>query len=172
VRFPDFLKTAVLLFAGSATALAAVAIAGARADDDVTLLYVALGWWTAAALAGIWIGRRSAATAGIARLMTTARSAPALPEVEPGRIILNRLWALALFTVVAGALAFLIPQVPAIGAGYALLVALAWRRQAAAVTAVEERDGVSFYVERTSPLGPTRLLRTPGLRKLGEGSPP
>jgi hypothetical protein len=172
VRFTDFLRTAVLLFAGAATALAAVAIAGARADDDVTLLYIALGWWTAAALAGIWIGWRAAPTAGIERLMATARSTPALPEVGPGRTILNRLWALALFTVIAGALAFLIPQVPAIGAGYALLVALAWRRQAAAVTAVEERDGVSFYVEHTSPLGPTRLLRTTGLRKLDEGSSP
>ena len=39
MRFPDFLKTAVLLFGGAATALAIVAIAGARADDNVTLLY-------------------------------------------------------------------------------------------------------------------------------------
>jgi hypothetical protein len=31
MRFPDFLRTAVLLFAASATALAIVAIAGARA---------------------------------------------------------------------------------------------------------------------------------------------
>ena len=34
-----------------------------------------------------------------------------------------------------------------------------------AVTAVEERDGVQFHVERTSPFAPTKLIRTPGFRK-------
>jgi hypothetical protein len=56
--------------------------------------------------------------------------------------------------------------VPAIGAGYALLVALAWRRQEAAVKAIEGRDGARFYVERGSPFKPTRVVRTPGLRKV------
>jgi hypothetical protein len=32
------------------------------------------------------------------------------------------------------------------------------------VTAIEERDGARFYVERTSPLQPIRLVRTPGFR--------
>ena len=32
------------------------------------------------------------------------------------------------------------------------------------MTAIEERDGVRFYVERTSPLKPIRLVRTPGFR--------
>lgn len=165
MRFGEFLKTAVLLFGGAATALAAVAIAGARADDDVTLLYVALGWWAFAAIAGGWIGRRPETTQGISRLLADARTTPLLPELEPGTVLFNRLWALALFTVVAGGLAFLVPQVPAIGAGYALALALAWRRQADAVTAIEERDGVRFYIDRTSPFKPTRLLRTPGFRR-------
>ena len=34
--FTDFLRTTVLLSSGAATALAVVAIAGARADDDTT----------------------------------------------------------------------------------------------------------------------------------------
>jgi hypothetical protein len=33
------------------------------------------------------------------------------------------------------------------------------------VLAIEERDGVTFYVERTSPVRPMRLLRMPGLRR-------
>jgi hypothetical protein len=41
-------------------------------------------------------------------------------------------------------------------------VALAWRRQASAVEAIEERDAARFYVDRTSPLQPIRLIRTPG----------
>ena len=31
--------------------------------------------------------------------------------------------------------------------------------------AVEERDGVRFYVEPDSPFKPTKLIRTPGFRK-------
>ena len=43
---------------------------------------------------------------------------------------------------------------PAIAAGFAVIWALAWRRQSSAVTAIEERDGARFYIERTSPLRP------------------
>lgn len=165
MRFVDFLRTAVLLFGASATVLAVVALVGANADENLTLLYIAVGWWALAAVVGIWLGRRPSTSAGIARLMASARTQPALPELEPGAVLFNRLWTLALFTVASGALAFLFPQVPAIAAGFPLLAALAWRKQVAAVTAVEERDGVRFYVERTSPFKPTRLLRTPGFRK-------
>jgi hypothetical protein len=166
MRFVDFLRTAVLLFAGSATVLAAVAIAGAQARDDRVLLYVALGWWVLAALGGGWVGRRREASAGIERLLRSARAATSLPELEPGAVLFNRLWGLALFTVLAGGVAFLIPQVPAIGAGYSLGIALAWRKQSAAVEAIEGRDGVQFHVERTSPFKPTRLIRTAGFRKI------
>src|SRR3954469_2400844 len=165
MRFIDFLRTAILLFAGAATACAIVAIAGAQAKDDTTLVYVAVGWWVVAATIGLWLGRGARPIEGIARLLADARSSQSLPEVEPGRILFNRLWALALATIAAGALSWLIPQVPAIAAGFFLLAALWWRRQPSAVTAIEERDGVRFYVERTSPFEPTRLIRTPGFRK-------
>ena len=166
MRFPDFLRTTVLLFAGAATALAAVTIAGASAKDDRTLLYVALGWWGVAALAGLWLGRRPEVTQGIGRMLSTARTQPALPELEPGAILFNRLWSLAIFTVASGAVAFLIPQVPGIAAGYVIAAALGWRKQSAAVEAIEGRDGVRFYVEHTSPFKPTRLIRTPGFRHI------
>ena len=62
-------------------------------------------------------------------------------------------------TVGAGALAFAVPQVPAVATGFAIIWALAWRRQASAVTAIEERDGARFYVEQhlaaaADPAGP------------------
>jgi hypothetical protein len=170
VRYPDFLRTAMLLFAASATALAIVAIAGARAKDDTTLQYVALAWWATAAAAGAWLGRRSTANRATAKLLAGARTTPLLPELQPGTILFNRLWWLLLFTVAAGAVAFLVPQVPAVGAGYAIAFALAWRNHSAAVIAVEDRDGVRFYVEHNSPFKPTELLRTPGFRK-NEPSP-
>ena len=166
MRFTDFLRTSVLLFAGAATALAAVAIAGARSGDDTTLIYISVGWWTLAAVAGLWIGRRPETSYGIGRLLAQARHSPTLPEQEPGRTIVNRLWPLIIATAAAAGIAFLVPQVPAIGAGYALLVALAWRKQARAVAAIEQRDGVRFYVERTAPLTPVQLVRTPWLRRI------
>jgi MYXO-CTERM domain-containing protein len=165
VRVLDFLRTSVLLFGAAATACAIVAIAGARANNDDTVIYLAVGWWGVAALLGLWLGRRREATEGIARLLSDARTTPMLPELEPGTVLFNRLWAFGLMTVVAGALAFVFPQVPAIWTGFTLMVGLVWRKQPGAVQAIEERDGVRFYVERVSPFKPTRLMRTPGWRK-------
>ena len=166
MRFTDFLRVSVLLFGASATVLAAVAIASATVDDDRTLMFVAVAWWTIAAVAGLWLGRRMAPTPGIARLLSGARATNTLPEVEPGTIIFNRLWPLAVSTILAGAVAFLFPQVPAIAAGYAIGIALTWRKQSAGVQAIEDRDGARFYVDRGSPFGAPKLIRTPGLRKV------
>lgn len=166
MRFTDFLRTSVLLFAGAATALAAVAIAGAGSKEETTLVYLAVGWWAIAAVAGLWMGRRPETSQGIGRLLADARHSPTLPELEPGRTVVNRLWPLIIVTAAAAGIAFLVPQVPAIGAGYAVLVALGWRKQARAVAAIEDRDGVRFYVERSSAIGPTKLLRTPWMKRL------
>src|SRR5919109_643736 len=148
MRFRDFLRVAVLLFGGAATALAVVSVVGAARDEDRALLFIALGWWLAAAAIGLWLGRRLAPTPGIAGLLASARKSSSLPELEPG------------------ALGFFVPQVPAIATGYALLVALTWRRQSSAVAAIEGRDGVEFWFDRSSPFGPPKLLRLPGLRKI------
>jgi hypothetical protein len=166
VRFVDFLRTAVLLFAGAGTALAVVTIAGATAHEDRVLIYVAVGWWAISAVVGLWLGRRAQTSTGIARLMAGARASNALPELEPGAVLFNRLWSLALVTIIAGGVAFLIPQVPAAATGYTLIAALAWRKQSAAVEAVEGRDGVRFYVDRISPFKATQLIRTPGFRRI------
>jgi hypothetical protein len=162
MRFTDFLKATVLISAGAASALAAVTAVGIHNDGDSTLAAVSVGWWLAAAVFGAFLGRRAETNPPITRLLAGARFSPILPELRPGRILLNRLWPLALSTVAAGALAFLFPQVPMIAAGFAIVWALSWRRQESAVAAIEDRDGVRFYVEPTSPVQPIRLLRTPG----------
>ena len=166
MRFTDFLRTSVLLFAGAATALGAVAVAGAASKNDATLLYISVSWWVIAAGAGLWLGRRPETSQGIGRLLAQAKHSPTLPEVAPGRTIVNRLWPLIILTAATAGIAFLVPQVPAIGAGYALLAALAWRKQTRAVAAIEDRDGVRFYVEKTPPLKPLQLIRTPWLRRI------
>ena len=119
-----------------------------------------------AALIGLRLGRRAETNPPIARLLAGAKSTTALPEHHPGAILLNRLWPLLLFTLLAGGLAFLAPQIPGIAAGFAIIWALAWRRQHAAVAAIEERDGACFYVRRTSPVRPMALERAPGFKAL------
>jgi len=164
VRFADFLRTTVLISAAAATALAAVTVAGTVSSGDSLVVLVAAGWWVASAVIGLWLGRRGETSPPIAALLANARTQASLPEVNPSLTVLNRLWPLLVSTLAAGALGVILPQVPAIATGFAIIWSLAWRRQASAVTAIEERDGARFYVDRTSPLKPIRLVRTPGFR--------
>ncbi len=165
MRFVDLLKSTVMLSAGAATMLAIVTVIGATSDHDDTLVLIGTGWWVAAALIGVLLGRRAQVTAPIGRLLADAKMATMLPEHRPAAVILNRLWPLLVSTVAGGAVGFVFPQVPAVACGFAIIWSLAWRRQDSAVLAVEERDGVTFYVERTSPVRPMQLVRTPGLRR-------
>ncbi len=165
MRFVDLLKTTVLLSAGAATALAATCVASGINKDDRVVVVVMAGWWMLATLAGSTLGRGNQTTPPIARLLAEARQATSLPEQRPARAVVNRLWPLLVSTIAAGALAFVAPQIPGIAAGFAIIWALAWRHQDAAVAAIEERDGVTFFVEATSPLRPIKLVRTPGFRR-------
>jgi hypothetical protein len=165
VRFVDLLRTTVLLSAGAATTLAVIAIAAATTDGDETVVFFAAGWWFAAVLIGVFVGRKAQVTQQIGRLLADAKAATMMPEHRPAAVAVNRLWPLLLSTVAAGVLGFVAPQIPAIAAGFAVIWALAWRRQESAVRAIEERDGATFYVEPTSPVRPLRLVRTPGFRR-------
>jgi hypothetical protein len=165
LRFVDFLRAAVLLCAGSATALATITVLGASSEDDSLLAGFVIGWWIAASMIGMWLGRRAETNSPIARLLAAAKSTNSLPEQRPSSLLLNRMWPLLVSTVIALGLGLVAPQIPAIACGFAIIGALAWRRQEAAVTAIEERDGVAFYVEPTSPLKPIKLIRAPGFRR-------
>ena len=94
MRFTEFLKTAVLLFAASATALGVVAILGATSKDDNTLIYFSAAWWCAATLTGIFVGRRMRVTDGIARLLADApeEGQQRLEEARLGEFVVARGW--------------------------------------------------------------------------------
>ena len=166
MRFVDFLRASVLLCAGAATTLAAVTVlaAGSYTAGD-TLVIVIAGWWLVASLVGAFLGRQAETNSPIARLLASAKSTTSLPEQRPGSLLLNRLWPLLVSTILALGLGLVAPQIPGIATGFAIIGALAWRRQEAAVSAIEERDGVAFYVEQTSPLRPIKLIRAPGFRR-------
>jgi hypothetical protein len=152
----------VLLSGGAATLLAAITVIGASREIDTGLVAFAAIWWVLAAGYGFVLGRRAAANPPIAGLLAEARHATLLPELRPGRTLLNRVWPLLVFVAVAGIVGVFVPSVAAVGAGFAIVWPLAIRRQESAVAAIEERDAVRFYVDQTSPVEAIRLIRTPG----------
>jgi hypothetical protein len=173
MHFPDFLKTTVLLIAGEATALGAVTVISAAARDDVVTIVFSLAWWAVAAVVGAWIGRTSKPSERISSLLGQARSSAALPEIRPAEILVNRLWPLGVSALIAAGISWLYPQVASVATGYAILMALALRKQEAAVSAIEGRDGARFYVAPSSPFRGISLVRTPGYRGPdGDGAGP
>jgi hypothetical protein len=164
MRFPEFLRATVSVSAAAATLLALLTLAGVNGNGATTIGLLGICWWVIAAIIGLSLGRRHGTSPPIAGLLAAARSQMTLPELNPGRTVLNRLWPIIVCTIAAGVFAFALPQIPAIAAGFPIIWALSWRRQAAAVVAIEQRDGSRFYVERTSPLRAIKLVRTPGLR--------
>jgi hypothetical protein len=166
MAFCDLLRTTVLLAAGAATVLASVTVIAVASADDTLTLIVAAVWWTIALVGGLILGRPARAAEAMQPLLAQARTATAMPEIgNPTRAALARLWPIGAFALIAGVLGFIFPGVAAIGAGFALAAALMWRSREGTVAAIEERDGVRFYVEPGSALQPVSLIRTPGLRR-------
>ena len=166
MAFCDLLRMTVLLAAGAATALAAITIVSATSSSDTLTLYVAAGWWVLALIGGVILGRPARAAEAMRPALAQARMATALPSLEnPTRTAFGRLWPLAAFAAIAGGLGLVYSGVAAIGTGFALGAALTLRSREGAVAAIEERDGVRFFVEPGSALEPVKLVRTPGLRR-------
>ncbi|UJA21562.1 hypothetical protein HJD18_15965 [Thermoleophilia bacterium SCSIO 60948] len=161
--FCDLLRATVLLTGALATVLGAVSVLAASSENDTTALIVAGAWWLIAAILGIYAGRSNSAGEAMARTLAGAKTMTSLPSESPARIGFARLWPILAFGLVCGALAVVFPPVAVIGTGYAICVALIMRRREAAVTAIEERDGVRFYVEPSGAFTPLKLIRTPGL---------
>ena len=166
MRFVEFLKNTVLLSAGAATALGVLALLADASGGETHLVWFTAGWWVLATAIGLWLGRRTVPSPAIGRLLAEAKVSSTLPEQRPARVLVNRLWPLLVVTVIAGGLGFLAPQIPGIGAGFAIIWALAWRHQHGAVAAIERRDGVSFYIAPTSPLQSIALQRMPGYKAM------
>jgi hypothetical protein len=173
VPYTDLLRVSVFVTAAEATALGAITALAANRDSDAAVMLIAAAWWLVALGIGVYLGRPARAAADVRDALARARTATSLPDQSPGRIALTRLWPIAFTAVAAGVLGVFFPGVAAIGAGYALLVSLAWHTREAAVLAIEQRDGVKFYVVPTSALRPIKLVRTPGLRsdRLGKDNP-
>ena len=162
--YTDLLRVTVFLTAAEATALGAITAIGANRDGNAATVLVAAAWWLASLAIGIYLGRPERAAGDVRDALARARTATSLPQESAARIAAGRLWPIVLTALLAGGLGLFFPGVAAIGAGYALIVSLAWHTREAAVLGIEQRDGVKFYVVPTSALRPVELVRTPGLR--------
>jgi len=164
VPYTDLLRVTVFLTGAEATALGAIAAIGANRDSSTTTLLVAAGWWLISLAIGFWLGRPARAREDMRDPLAQAKTATSLPPDSPARIAVGRLWPIAVTAIAAGGLGLFFPGVAVIGAGYALIVSLAWHTREAAVLAIEQRDGVKFYVVPTPAWQAVELIRTPGLR--------
>lgn len=162
--YTDLLRITVFLTGAEATALGAITAIGANRSDDSKVIFVAAVWWLLSLGIGVYLGRPVRAADDVRDALARARTATSLPSDTPARIAVGRLWPIGLTAIVAGGLGLFFPGVAVVGAGYALIVSLAWHTREAAVLGVEQRDGVKFYVVPSSALRPIELVRTPGLR--------
>ncbi|MGH2965380.1 MAG: hypothetical protein ACRDMH_08365 [Solirubrobacterales bacterium] len=172
--FVDLLRLTVLLIGAAATVLGvATAVSASQESSSATLIFAA-AWWAVALVLGAALGSSTRAGEAMSRALASARTATSLPTENAGRIAFLRLWPIGAFALIVGGLAWLLPQVAAVGAGFAILNALLWRNRERAVSAIEQRDGVRFYVEPTSAMQPVKLVRTPGLGRdrMPAGHPP
>jgi hypothetical protein len=164
VPYTDLLRVTVFITGAEATALGAITALGASRENDATTILVAAAWWLISLGIGFYLGRPDRASDDMRDVLARARMATSLPPETPARIAVGRLWPVGLTAILAGGLGLFFPGVAVIGAGYALIVSLAWHTREAAVLAIEQRDGVKFYVVPTSALRPVELVRAPGLR--------
>jgi hypothetical protein len=164
VPYTELLRLTVIVAAAEATALAAISAISVGGEPGPTTIIVAIAWWLISLIIGIWLGRPDRAREDVREPLAKARMATQLPSESPARIAVQRLWPIAVTAIIAGGLGLFFPGVAIIGTGYALIVSLSWRTREAAVQAIEERDGVRFYVVPNSALKPIELVRTPGLR--------
>jgi hypothetical protein len=162
--YTDLLRVSVFVTAAEATALGAITALGANREGDTRIAVIAAAWWLVALAIGVYLGRPQRAADDVRDALARARTATSLPEESPARIALIRLWPIAFTAIAAGVLGIFFPGVAAVGAGYALIVSLAWHTREAAVLGVESRDGIKFYVVPSNAMRPIELVRTPGLR--------
>ncbi len=162
--YTDLLRVTVFITGAEATALGAISAIAVGGEPSSTTVIVALAWWLISLILGTWLGSPERARQDIRDPLARARTATSLPSESPARITLQRLWPIAVTAILAGGLGLFFPGVAIIGTGYALIVSLAWHTREAAVLAIEERDGVRFFVVPNSAFKPIELVRTPGLR--------
>lgn len=163
MRYCDYLHACVLMIGSAALALILISAGSLLATGSRVLIVLSIAWFVICVLWGLWIGRGASVQESVRSLLSRSRPEPVFPKIEPPAVLLSRLWPVLAITLVAAITSYWFPQLAVATAGYGLLWALAWRKQSDAVLAIEERDAVHFWIVRSSPLGPPKLVRVPAM---------
>lgn len=163
MRYCDYLHSSVLMIGSSAVALILISAGSLARDGSMTLIVLSIAWLATCVIVGLWQGSGESAQESVRRLLSKSRPEPIFPQIEPPAVLLSRLWPVLAITIMAAFTAYWFPQLAVAAAGYGLLWALAWRRQSDAVLAIEERDTVHFWIVRSSPFAPPKLVRVPAM---------
>lgn len=163
MRYCDYLHSCVLMIGSAALALLLVS-AGTLAWYGSAMMIVLSGAWVVICVGcGLWLGRGASVQESVRQLISKSRPEPIFPKIEPSAVLLSRLWPVLAITLVAALSSYWFPQLAVAAGGYGLLWALAWRKQSDAVLAIEERDLVHFWIVRSSPMHPPKLVRVPAM---------
>lgn len=163
MRYCDYLHSCVLMIGSAALALTLVSIGSLVYYGSALLIALSASWGVVCVAWGLWIGRGDAVQDGVRTLLSKSRPEPIFPHIEPSAVLLSRLWPVLAITLLAAISSYWFPQLAVAAAGYGMLWALAWRKQSDAVLAIEERDLVHFWIVRSSPLEPPKLVRVPAM---------
>ncbi|MBJ7353348.1 MAG: hypothetical protein JHC98_00850 [Thermoleophilaceae bacterium] len=163
MRYCDYLHSCVLLIGSSALALILISAGSLAGNGGTTLVILSSAWIVLSIVAGLWIGGGPHIQESVRAVLSKSRPEPIFPKIEPPAVLLSRLWPVLAITILAAVTSYWFPQLAVAAAGYGLLWALAWRRQSDAVLAIEERDAVHFWIVRSSPFAPPKLVRVPAM---------
>lgn len=163
MRYCDYLHASVLMIGSSALALVLIGAGSLAAYESTWMIYVSIAWLVICVCWGLWSGRGASVQESVRTLLSKSRPEPIFPKIEPPAVLLSRLWPVLAITLVSAISSYWFPQLAIVSAGYGLLWAVAWRRQADAVLAIEERDAVHFWIVKSSPLHPPKLVRVPAM---------
>ena len=163
MRYSEYLRTSVLLLGTSSVALLFVSAGAIQREHSTLLLVFGSAWLIIATLIGIWLGRSNQVMESIRDLLSRSRPEPIFPKIEPATILFTRLWPVLVIAIAAAVASIWFPQLAVAAAGYGLLWSIAWRKQALAVEAIEERDAVHFWIVRTPLFKQPKLVRVPAM---------
>lgn len=161
MRYCDYLHGSVLLIGSAALALILVSAGSLAWYGSPLMIVLSVAWILICVGCGLWLGRGDAIQESVSLLLSRSRMEPIFPKIEPPAVLLSRLWPVLAITLVAAISSYWFPQLATAAAGYGLLWSLAWRKQSGAVLAIEERDLVHFWIVRSSPMQPPKLVRVP-----------
>lgn len=163
MRFSDYLRASVLLVGSAAFALLLVAAGFILREGSASLIAFSAAWIGVSVLIGVWLGRRDQVMESTGHLLSRSRPEPVFPKIEPAALLMSRLWPVLVIAIFAALAAVFYPQLAVAASGCGVIWSLAWRKQAMAVEAIEDRDAVHFWIVKNGTFKPPKLVRVPAI---------